>query len=85
MKMESGDVLNQEAMARSDKLKKEEKYFCQRAKVPLKNIEVRVDGVMRQEASPPGRETRIKPNPIEYTFYVRRNNRFYEPNHNIIL
>lgn len=72
-------------MARSDKLRREEKYLGQRAKVALKNIEVRVDGVMRQEASPPGRDARIKPNPIEYTFYVRRNNRFYEPNHNIIL
>lgn len=54
----------------------------QRAKMPLKNIEVRVDGAMRQDES---REVRnLKPNPMEYTFYVRRSNRFYEPNHNII-
>ena len=84
MKGESSEVVNQEAVAR-EKMRKEEKYLVQRAKVPLKNIEVRVDGVMRQEVSPAGREPRIKPNPIEYTFYVRRSNRFYEPNHNIIL
>lgn len=78
------EVLNQEALVR-EKMRKEEKYLVQRAKVPLKNIEVRVDGVMRQEASPMGREQRIKPNPLEYTFYVRRSNRFYEPGHNIIL
>lgn len=63
-------------------MKREERYIVQRAKMPLKNIEVRVDGAMRQEESMEVRN--LKPNPMEYTFYVRRSNRFYEPNHNII-
>jgi hypothetical protein len=38
-------------LGRFEKMKKEERYLGQRANMPMKNIEVRVDGVMRQDGS----------------------------------
>jgi len=51
-----------------------------RAKMNMKNVEVGVDGVVgRKESSYDFMEKKkIEPNPMEYTFYVRKsNNNFY--------
>ena len=74
-------------MIENEKPKLNEEKQAQRAKIVLKNIDVGVDGaVKKSEKKNYSKDKRkVEPNPMEYTFYVRKSGmRFYEPKSNLI-
>ena len=76
---------NAEEIVNSERIKFNDERHV-RPKMALKNIEVGVEGALKkpEQAVSSRSRKKVEPNPMEYTFYVKKTGyRFYEPKGNI--